>query len=32
MGEYLHYSTAVSEEVVEGTLVDSLNNFWKNKI
>merc|ERR1712170_98995 len=23
--------TAVSEEVVEGTLVDSLNNFWKNK-
>jgi len=23
---------AVSEEVVEGTLVDSLNNFWKNKI
>jgi len=24
--------TAVSEEVVEGTLVDSLNNFWKNKI
>jgi len=26
-----HYCTAVSEEVVEGTLVDSLNNFWKNK-
>jgi len=24
--------TAVSEEVVEGTLVDSLNNFWKIKI
>jgi len=23
--------TAVSEEVVEGTLVDSLNNFWKIK-